>query len=102
MDAQTPSDLRDALLAQFALIEADLVLEAAGSSGGPLSARMADAQRRAAEHDAIAVFWIDGEPDDRWFVHMMDIDRERIVVRPADASGDRRAAAIEAGVGINP
>jgi hypothetical protein len=96
MDAQTQSELRDALLAQFALIDADLVLEAGGSAVGPLSQRMADAQRRAAEHDAIAVFWIDGETDGRWFVHMMDIERERLVVRPADAAGDRRAAAVEA------
>ncbi len=96
LDEQTQSELRDALLAQFALIDAELVIDGTGNPPGSLGDHMAEAQRRATEHDAIAVIWIDGNRDGRWLVHMMDIERERIVVRPADASGERRASAIEA------
>jgi hypothetical protein len=95
-DEQTQAELHDALLAQFALIDADVVLEPALRSSGSLGERRAEAQRRAAERDAIAVFWVEEQPDGRWFVHMMDSARERIVVRPVDAAGERRRAAVEA------
>jgi hypothetical protein len=96
LDDQTRADLREALLAQFALIAADVEWANADREAGALGERMADAQQRAAEHGAIAAFWIDEQPDGRWFVHMFDIERERIVVRPIEAAGDRRASAIEA------
>jgi hypothetical protein len=89
------AELREALLAQFALLDAALVFDRAPVAGS-LGEQMADAQRRAAERSAIAVFWIEAQNDGRWFVHMMDSERERIVVRPADPAGDRRGAATEA------
>jgi len=95
-DEETQAELHDALLAQFALIDAEVVLEPALASTGSLGQRMAEAQRRASERQAIAVFWVEQQPDGRWFVHMMDSALERIVVRPVDATGDRRRSAVEA------
>jgi hypothetical protein len=88
--------LRDALLAQFALIDATLVFEPETAGDASLSARLAEAQSQAASHDAIAVFWLDTQASGRWFLHMMDAKDERVIVRPVDATGERRPAAIEA------
>jgi hypothetical protein len=95
-DESAQHELRDALLAQFALLDAEIAFESAGGSTESLAQRMTHAQRRARERGALAVFWIDAQADGRWFVHLMDSELERVVVRPVDAAGDRRSAAIEA------
>ena len=95
-DDAPQAELRDALLAQFALIQANLVFAPEPEGETSLATRMQRAQALAAQHAAIAVFWIDTEPDGRWFLHMMDVQDERVVVRQIDASGERRTAAIEA------
>jgi hypothetical protein len=89
--------LRDALSAQFALIDADLVFETETRAGeGSLSRRFSQAHELAASRSAIAVFWLDMPADGRWLLHMMDAQDERVIVRAVDASGERRPAAIEA------
>lgn len=95
-DEATRSELRDALLAQFALVDAELEFELESGTGESLAQRMSYAQQRAEARDTIAVFWIDAQSSARWLVHMMGRAEERVVVRPVDASGDRRSAAIEA------
>lgn len=91
-------EARDALLAQFSLLEADLRFEAgaAGAPLQPLGERIASGQRRASELGAIVVVWIDAQSGDRWFLHMMDPATERVLVRPVEAGPERRGAAIEA------
>jgi hypothetical protein len=90
------ADLRDALLAQFTLINAALVFVLEPEGEHSLATRVQQAQALAKENAAIAVFWIETEPDGRWFLHMMDAADERVIVRQVDASGERRPAAIEA------
>ena len=95
-DAASAAELRDALLAQFALIDATLVFEPAPSEQASLSARMEHAQAVAAKHDAVAVFWLDEEPNGHWLLHMMDPQGARVIVRAVDASGEHTPAASEA------
>jgi hypothetical protein len=98
-DPETQARLRDALLAQFALVDARLVLEPApaigqGSQGS--ADRMGVMRERAAAYGALAAFSIDEHSDGRWFMYLLDVERERLLVRPLDASAERRGAAIEA------
>jgi hypothetical protein len=96
-DAGESQALRDALSAQFALIDAQLVFEPEGRENeGSLSRRLSLAQELAGKRGAIAVFWIDLPADGHWLLHMMDAEEDRVVVRGVDASGERRQAAIEA------
>jgi hypothetical protein len=96
-DANEGQALRDALLAQFALLDAQLVFEAESpDSKGSLSSHLSLAQDLAARRDAVAVFWIDAPADGHWLLHMMDAQNERVIVRPVNAGGERRSAAIEA------
>jgi hypothetical protein len=98
LDAQSAEQLRDALLAQFALVDAQLLLrdEEAAQAGAPMHVRMASAQELASEHHALAVLWLEAEPLGRWFVHVLDARHERVVVRRVDARDAQRPAAIEA------
>jgi hypothetical protein len=96
LDAEAQTQLREALLAQFASIEAALELEPVTEARGSLSQRMAQVRALSAQRGVLAAFWIEEQPDGRWFVHMMDNESERIVVRPVEAQGAHRAAAIEA------
>jgi hypothetical protein len=95
-DPETKARLRDALLAQFALVDVRLVLEPAPALDQGTADRMGAMEARAAAFDALAAFSIDEHSDGRWFVYMLDIERQRLLVRPLDAGGDRRSAAIEA------
>jgi hypothetical protein len=95
LDAETKQGLREGTLAQFALIGAELVFQS-GVSPGSLAEQMASARALAAQQGAIAVFWIESQDDGTWLVHMMDSERERVVIRPVDAAGERRTSAIEA------
>jgi hypothetical protein len=96
VDAETQARLRDALLAQFSLVDVRLVLEPAPALNQGTTDRMGAMEARAAAYNALAAFSIDEHTDGRWFVYLLDIERERLLVRPLDAGGDRRNAAIEA------
>jgi hypothetical protein len=95
-EEQTQAQLRDALLAQFALIDATLVFEPKPEGEASIATRVQQAQALAAQYMAIAVFWIEASADGRWLLHMMDTQDQRVVVRQVDAAGERRPAAIEA------
>jgi hypothetical protein len=95
-DDRAQAELRDALLAQFALIDAALDFELKPEGEASLATRVQQAQALATEHGAIAVFWIEAAADGRWLLHMMDTQDQRVIVRQVDASGERQPAAIEA------
>lgn len=96
LDAETQARLRDALLAQFALLDVRLVLEPAPERDQGAADRMGEMQARAATYHALAAFSIDEHSDGRWFVYLLDVERERLLVRPLDASAGQRGSAIEA------
>ncbi|MFI5308603.1 MAG: hypothetical protein ACHQ53_14685, partial [Polyangiales bacterium] len=96
LDVEAQAQLREALLAQFAAIEADLTFAPVAEPQGTLAQRMAQAQAASAKHTLLAAFWIEEQPDGRWFVHMMDLQSERVIVRQVEAQPERRSAAIEA------
>ncbi|HMI91421.1 MAG TPA: hypothetical protein VK509_08665 [Polyangiales bacterium] len=96
VDAETQARLRDALLAQFSLVDVRLVLEPAPALDQGTADRMGAMEARAAAFDALAAFSIDEHADGRWFVYLLDIERVRLLVRPLQAGGERRNAAIEA------
>ncbi len=98
VEPETQDQLREALLAQFALLRAEPRIEKdpEAVAGTSLGQRMSNAQVRGAELGAIAVFWIDPQPDGRWLLHMMDSESERILVRAVDPRGERLQAGIEA------
>ena len=96
LDPKIAAPLGEALRAQFALISAELIVRNQEAPGGSLSERMTRAKALAQEHGAIAVFWIEPQSGGIWLVHMMDSERERVVVRPIDADAAHQEAAIEA------
>lgn len=98
VEPEAQQQLREALLAQFALLPAEPQIEndPEAVAGTSLGQRMSNAQARGAALAAIAVFWIDPQPDGRWLLHMMDSASERILVRAVDARSERRQASIEA------
>jgi len=96
LDADGDAQLRDALLAQFALVEADLTFAAPRSLGSTLAERLQALAALADQSQALAAFWLDVEPNGRWLLHVLDAERQRLVVRPLDAAGDLRSSAIEA------
>jgi hypothetical protein len=91
--SEVQDQLRDALLAQFTLVEAHIVLQPAPPL---ITQRAQQALAAATEQHAIAAFWIEEEAEGRWLVHLMDSAQQRIVVRSVDAQAERRGAAIEA------
>ncbi len=96
LDQVAQSQLRDALLAQYALTDAELVFQPVADPHGSLGQRVAQVQGLAPRGDLLAAIWVEPQPDGRWLVYMMDGQSERIVVRPLDAQDERRPAAIEA------
>jgi hypothetical protein len=92
---QEPEGLRDALLAQFALLDAELRFEPADDNAA-LDSQLQHAHDVAERQRAPAVFWLTSERAERWLVHMMDVDHDRVVVRAVDVSGEARSAAVEA------
>lgn len=95
LDAESVQGLHEAALAQFALIRAEIVFKVADSDAS-LAGQMTRAEALAEEQHAIAVFWIEEQANGTWLLHMMDSERERVVIRAVDASDERRPAAIEA------
>lgn len=96
LDPSIAAPLGEALRAQFALISAELIVRNQEAPVGSLSERMTRAKALAHEHGAIAVFWIEPQSGGIWLVHMMDSERERVIVRPVDADAAHQEAAIEA------
>lgn len=96
LPAEDREALGEALMAQFSLGKAELLLALdAEGDGRALGDRIATAQRRANEVRAAAVFWIDPEPGGRWLVHVFDPAGNRLLVRPVDAGSGHTSAAIE-------
>lgn len=87
--------LGEALMAQFALGKAELLLALDTEANAALGDRIARAQTRASEVHAVAVFWIDPGPGGRWLVHVFDPAGNRLLVRPVDAASGHTSAAIE-------
>ncbi|MDH5671511.1 MAG: hypothetical protein OEZ06_05130 [Myxococcales bacterium] len=74
--------LRDAMEAQFSLLDVSLHFELDASGATSLGARLAEAKALSDQiGGAAAVFWIDPQTDGRWLMHLMDPLEERIVVR---------------------
>lgn len=96
LDEDADAQLRDALLAQFTLVQAELSFAPPRSMGRTQAERLSALAATAARADALAAFYLDVEPNGRWLLHVFDASRERLVLRPLDGSGAQRAAAIEA------
>jgi hypothetical protein len=92
---QAVPELREALLAQFALLPAELRFERLPVTE-TLSTRMSHAQARAEERQAIAVVWVEPQADGRWLVYLLDARNAQFLVRQVDAGSGQREAAIEA------
>jgi hypothetical protein len=95
LDMESVEGLHEAALAQFALIRAEIVFKVTDRDAS-LAERMTRAESLALEQHALAVFWIEEQPNGTWLLHMMDSESERVVIRSVDAAGARRPAAIEA------
>lgn len=96
LDAEADAQLRDALLAQFSLVEAELSFAAPRPMGRTQLERLSALHAQAERAGALAAFFLDVEPSGRWLLHVFDARRERLVLRPLDGSGAQRPAAIEA------
>lgn len=96
VDPETEARLRDALLAQFAVVDARLVFEPGAPVEHDANERVVAMQARAGVNDALAAFSIDARADGRWTLYMLDVARQRLLVRTLDASPEHRAGAIEA------
>jgi hypothetical protein len=96
LDADADAQLRDALLAQFTLVEAELSFAAPRAMGRTQLERLSALHALAQRSGALAAFFLDVEPSGRWLLHVFDAERERLVLRPLDGSGAQRQAAIEA------
>jgi hypothetical protein len=96
VDPETEARLRDALLAQFAVVDVRLIFEASAPIEHDANERVVAMQARAGVHAALAAFSIDARADGRWTLYMLDVARQRLLVRTLDAGPERRAAAIEA------
>jgi hypothetical protein len=96
LDEDADAQLRDALLAQFTLVNAELSFAPPRSIGRTQAERLSALAAVAARADALATFYLDVESSGRWLLHVFDASRERLVLRPLDGSGAQRASAIEA------
>lgn len=97
------AQLREALLAQLALIDAELVLrdedDPNASDGGALGERIERIERAralAVASGANVAVWLDAQPSGAWLVHILDVGQERMVVRRIDGRPQHQAAAVEA------
>jgi hypothetical protein len=98
LDATTRGQLREALLAQSAMLGAEIVLldEAADAPNAPARARAEAAREAAREAGAALVLWLDTSSEVAWSVHVLDMEQERAVARRIETRDTTRAASIEA------
>lgn len=87
LDESTRAQLQDALYAQLALVDGELVLREEQEGQNPRA--LAEAE------NARAVLWLDASGE-RWLLHIVDLAQERSVLRRIDARSGQQAAAIEA------
>ena len=96
LDETADAQLRDALLAQFTLVQAELSFAAPRPMGRTQLERLSSLRATSERAGALAAFYLDVEPNGRWLLHVFDAERERLVLRTLDGSGAQRPAAIEA------
>jgi hypothetical protein len=95
-DQLDAAGLRDALLAQFALVDATLAFAEPDPQAHDLASQIAHARDLAKQRDAVAVFWIAADDSGRWLLHMMDPVGDRLAMRTVEADAEALDAAVEA------
>ncbi len=98
LDAATRAQLREALLAQSAMLGAEIVLleEAPDAQDAPLRERVETARAAARDQAAAIALWLETSTEGAWLVHVLDMEQERAVVRRIETRDTARSAAIEA------
>jgi hypothetical protein len=98
LDAATHSQLREALLAQSAILGAEIVLldEAHEAQAAAQRERAEAARETARDEDAALVLWLETSVEGAWVVHVLDMEQDRASVRRIETRDTPRAATIEA------
>jgi hypothetical protein len=95
LETSVRAQLREALEAQLALVDAELLIEddTPHAVRAPLADRIESSQALAEQERADVVLWLDPGRG-VWLLHVLDVGQDRMVVRRIDAS--QQGAAFEA------